>query len=611
MPLRILAALLLTVAAGCVGLQPPTFPGATQQPTVERAQTAVLRGDHAQAAATYEALAARAAATDRNALLLLATRSWLAAARSVDAARVLGMLGTGLTAEQGTQRRILDAEITLANGQAQTAWTRISAVAEPTMPGLAGEYLDARMRIAMAAARPVDAVRAEISAERFAGDAMARSRLRTQLLAQLRLARERGIKLEAAASQDGIVRGWLDLGAMAGNTRGVSLTGGSDAQRWRTRYPGHPATELLNDALPPAFSGAGVPDTIALLLPVGRADAQLVRDGFRYAIAQLPSQARPTLRVYDTGNAPVTALLQQARSEGAQFIVGPLTREEVTIAADSSPAVPVLALNFLTGDRGGPAGFYQFALSPEDEARAVARRILASGQRRGVAVAPSGDWGTRVLAAFTQELQNGRGVLLAQVSYDPNSHDYGEQIKLALGTTDSEARLKRVQGVVGGKLEFEPRRRADLDFIFAPGMSTNARLLRPQLRFQYAGDVPIYATSAAFAPEAGASNRDLDGIIYPDMPWLLPDSTVATLKQDAEQSAASNGWSTRLFAFGYDACQLALSIAGAGGDARRVLVSGLTGQLSLDQGGRVHRELQWAQISDGEPRLLGAPANGN
>lgn len=606
MQFRIVAVLLLAFGAGCVGLQQPNFPVTTQAPSAERAQALLARGEQAQAAAMYEALAMRASAAERNALLLTAARSWLNATRTADASRVLGLLGAGLSADQNTQRRTLDAEIALANGQAQQAWTRISAIPEPAGGALAIEYLEARMRIALAAARPVDAVRAEMAAERHAADAAQRSRLRNQLLAQLRLARERGVKLEPAASQDGVVRGWLDLGAIAGNARGASLTGGSEAQRWRTRYPGHPATELLNEALPPALSGTGLPASIALLLPVSRSEAQLVRDGFRYAIEQLPAESRPMLHIYDTTTTPVAGLLQQARAEGAQFIVGPLTREEVTAAAEvGTLPVPMLALNFLTGDRGGPNGFYQFALSPEDEARAVARRILASGQRRGVAIAPTGEWGNRVLAAFTQELQAGRGVLLAQASYDPASHDYSEPIKLMLGVADSEARLRRVQAATGGKLEFEPRRRADLEFIFAPGMSTNARLLRPQLRFHYAGEVPIYTTSAAFAPEAGASNRDLDGVLFPDMPWLLPDSTVASLKQDAAQSSA--GWNTRLFAFGYDSCQLALAIAGAGGDLRRVLVSGLTGQLSVDPNGRVRRDLQWARISGGEPQLVGTP----
>jgi len=195
---RIVAALLLTLSAGCVGLQQPDFPAATPAPSSERAQALLARGDHAQAAAMYEALAMRAAAGERNALLLTAARSWLNATRTTDAARVLGLLGTGLSTDQTTQRRILDAEIALANGQAQQAWTRIAAVPEPAGGAQAIGYLDARMRIAVAAARPVDAVRAEIAAERHAADATQRSRLRSQLLAQLRVARERGVKLPMA-----------------------------------------------------------------------------------------------------------------------------------------------------------------------------------------------------------------------------------------------------------------------------------------------------------------------------------------------------------------------------------------------------------------------------
>jgi outer membrane PBP1 activator LpoA protein len=66
---------------------------------------------------------------------------------------------------------------------------------------------------------------------------------------------------------------------------------------------------------------------------------------------------------------------------------------------------PLLALNFLPTDRPAPERFYQFALSPEDDARAVARYIGASGRRHGVVIVPEGDWGTRVAAAFDEELR--------------------------------------------------------------------------------------------------------------------------------------------------------------------------------------------------------------
>ena len=59
----------------------------------------------------------------------------------------------------------------------------------------------------------------------------------------------------------------------------------------------------------------------------------------------------------------------------------------------------------------------------------------------------------------------------------------------------------------------------------------------------------------------------------------------------------------RLFAFGFDSFRLwqALRHAGVNG---AISVAGLTGRLSLDAQRHVRRELGWAQLHDGEVRLL-------
>jgi outer membrane PBP1 activator LpoA protein len=473
------------------------------------------------------------------------------------------------------------------------------------------------MRIALAAARPVDGVRAEIAAERLATADAERSALRSELLSLLRAARQQGVKLEPEASQDPTVRGWLDLGALAGSGGGASISSAIEASRWRSSYPGHPATELLAAALGAPLSMATRLHKLALLLPVsGQAAgyAATIHAGFDYAWQQLPADARPAVQVYDTGALPVDQALRQARGDGNDFIVGPLTRQEVDIAAGAWPGVPMLALNFLSAGRAAPNGMNQFALSPEDDAREIARRMLASGQKRGVSLSPTGDWGTRVLAAFTQELQAGGGELLAQAVYDPAEHDYATPIRTVLGTDQSIARRQRLQALLGQKLEFEPRGRADLDFIFAPAHAEQARLLRPQLRFQYAGNVAVYSTSDAYATDGGVANQDLDGLIVPAMPWVVPNSGAASAVRASVAAAAgdSTDWQSGLYAFGYDACQLAVAIAAAGNSTERVRVAGLTGELRLGADGRVHREPAWARISHaGEPQLLGNPVMGS
>jgi hypothetical protein len=608
----------LGMLAACSSFPPATFPSRAPAgaPTQGQSNPPAQAAARSRTASALENAARRADPDARPALQLQAARAWLQAGRASEAARTLAGIAGNLTPAQVIERRVIEADIELANGRAQQAWQKMSVIPEPSGTTAAPQYFESRMRIALAAARPVDGVRAEISAERIAASDAQRSALRAELLALLHTAREQGVKLEPAASQDPTVRGWLDLGAVANYGGGASINGAIEAARWRSAYPAHPASELLAQALAAPLPMSTRLHKLALVLPItGQAAgyAATIHAGFDYAWQQLPADSRPAVQVYDTGVLPVEQALRQAQADGNDFIVGPLTRPEVDVAASAWPGVPMLALNFLSAGRSAPSGMNQYAISPEDDAREVARRILASGQKRGVALVPSGDWGTRVLAAFTQELQAGGGTLLAQASYDPAEHDYAAPIRAVLGTDLSIGRRLRLQNLLGQKFEFEPRGRADLDFIFAPAQAGPARLLRPQLRFQYAGDVPVYATSDAYATDGGAANQDLDGLIIPAMPWLVPNSGAASTVRDSVAGTAgiTADWQSGLYAFGYDACQLAVAIASAGRDFERVQVAGLTGDLRLDAEGRVHRIPAWARIGrNGLPQLLGNPAAG-
>ena len=323
------------------------------------------------------------------------------------------------------------------------------------------------------------------------------------------------------------------------------------------------------------------------------------------AYYQMPANSRPRLRVYDSATTSIADTMAQASAAGAEFIVGPLTREEVLAAADVlTTRPPLLALNFLPADRPAPEKFFQFALSPEDDARAVARYIGASGRRQGVVIVPEGDWGTRVAAAFDEELRAAGGQVLGQSTFNAADKDYAASIMQVLRTDNSRARQQRIQATIGQKLEFEPRRRADIQFIFAPSQPLAARLLRPQLRFHLAGDIPTYTLGDAYEPHPTA-NEEIDGVMFPDMPWMLGDEGISAQVRAASNeafgdSAARRG---RLFAFGYDAMRLAGSLQ----RGAPINPDGLTGTLSLDAHGRVRRELEWVRIRDGAPTPLDTP----
>jgi outer membrane PBP1 activator LpoA protein len=407
------------------------------------------------------------------------------------------------------------------------------------------------------------------------------------------------IALDRGQTQDA----WRQLDALAAPGNPAQAARYRDLKARAALGAGHPeAAEAL------AREQAEIAPHIALLLPVtGRTNAAAVsvREGFLAAWYQSPAAARLRVRVYDTGTESVADALTRAASSGAELIVGPLTREEVIAAAQFAGArPPVLALNFLGPETPAPARFYQFALSPEDEARLVARRVLEDHHRRGVALVPAGDWGTRVLAAFRQELEAGGGDLIGSATFDATRTDYSEAVTAILGISESQARYRRLEGILGTKLQFEPRRRADIGFIFSPAPANIERLLRPQLRFHFAGDIATYATSAAFEPDVRA-NQDLDGLMFPDMPWML-GGDLAEAVRAASRDAWPNGGLTRsrLFAFGFDAWRLAAALHSRPND---VNIDGLTGRLSFDPEHRVRRELVWAQLHDGELRPLAPP----
>ncbi len=605
---RWLAGIAALALAACAVLPPPV---AQRASTEQAADAAAHRGDHAQAATQYESLALTRVPPERVELQLSAAREWLAAGRAAEAARVLAGISAPQSAAQSYERSLLDAQTSLVAGRAQEAWQKIGAIPEPAAGGAALPYYSLKMRIALAAGRPVDGVRAEMTAEGFAASPAERTQLRSALLAALRDAREHGVKLEAAASPDPIVRGWLELGAIATDTHGASLIGEAEAAGWRAKYPNHPALEVLAQALPAPLVAARTGGRIALLLPLSgpaAGQAATVRDGFLSAYYQLPEATRPALDVDDTGAISAAAAIAQAHAAGASFIVGPLTREDVAAVADlGTQSIPVLALNFLPAGRTAPAGLYQFALSPEEEAQLVARRILQDGHRRGVALVPRGDWGNRVIDAFTRELIAGGGSLITQAVYDPSEHDYGYELKGILQVEDSDARHAHLQNVLGTKLNFEPRHRADIEFVFiVPASATNARLIQPQLKFFYAGDIPSYSLSTAYEPDSTDANRDIDGLLYPDMPWMVSDDPSLDAVRTSIEQAWGNGvaWRSRLFAFGYDACQLMLALSGGRQKLADVQIAGLSGQLHFDPSGRVQRDLIWVQTRDGEPRRV-------
>ncbi len=361
-------------------------------------------------------------------------------------------------------------------------------------------------------------------------------------------------------------------------------------------------------------------DTIALLLPLTgnySLPAAAVRDGFMVAYYARP-RPRPDLLVYDTASNPnnVANLARQAIASGADILVGPLTKEAVAeLARAHDINVPVLTLNYLEEGVVAPTGYFQFGLSPEDEARQVASRARQDGHFRALALVPRSDWGVRTLSAFNDELYKLGGGMVEYMYYNPEDRDFSAPITQLLRYDRSKASAidaaqKRRRGNIASEEDDSVTPlsaiRNDFDFIFLASKPEQARLIRPQLRFYRASAIPVYATSHVYSGSPSErQDLDLDGIQFGDAPWTLaPAGAIAEARgQVARLWPATHARYPRLYAMGYDAFALSSQLA-VGKMRSGFGFPGATGLLTLEADGRISRALQWARFGGGKPRLL-------
>lgn len=421
------------------------------------------------------------------------------------------------------------------------------------------------------------------------------------------------------AAEQNQLRGWLELAAISKDGQANLERQQAQIDQWQARWPNHPAKgnlpydlQLLRKLIEQQ------PRQVALLLPeqgtLARA-ADAVRDGFlaAYYRSGREQSQRPQIRQYDTSASDdILELYEQAMAEGADLVIGPLDKDKVRqLHQEALLPIPVLTLNYvdsaLDEERPeAPEGLYQFGLAAEDEARQIARRAHQEGHRNAMILSPDRNWSERSAQAFTREWQALEGEVLIDSQFS-GAGDYSNIIQQALLIDQSQARRQQLTRLLGSALEFEPRRRQDLDMIFLMADPEQGRQIRPTLAFHYAGDLPVYATSHIYTGERDTkSNRDLNGVRFNTLPWLLNGEfeEKATLDEHTREPAIYS----RLHALGVDAYLLypRLPQLEQITDAR---LYGATGALRMRAGRRIERELVWAQFQGGEaqPTTLAPP----
>ena len=621
---KVLTAVLLVfaLASGCASTGKasatprPASPAKSTAATVrlQDAQDLEKRGKFLDAGLAYAQLANRANAPEKQDLQLKATEVFLRGGYAQQAEQTLADLDPrGLAINYAERKQLLLAQLDVSRGKREHAVSILDTLTRTaTLDATRIAAHNTKIQLHIQANALIEAARERVAMDGLLRDDTAR-RANQNLIYQNLVDAPEAMLVRAKSATPDIFSGWVELALIAKSAQQQPAEATRLMNEWKGRYPHHVGAQIVGDRFAArAPERVALPQRVALLLPQQGNFAkagEAVRDGFLAAYYnQTRDGFRPVIQIYDSGSNAndITAAYQRALRDGAQFVVGPLDKNAVNILAQGNRlSVPTLALNY--AERNDAVNnLFQFGLSPEDEAAQTAERAWLDGHGRAVALIPEGAFGERLLVAFRERWLQLGGELVDTQIYSTKDNDISPPIKKLLDIDQSEQRRTALRTLLGYDIKYSPRRRQDIDFVFVAAMPRHARMIRPQLNFHQANDLPVYSTSHVFSGFVNArTDHDIDNVTFGDMPWVLPKAR----RNTALNATISQLWPQqvenymRLYAFGIDAFNLIPNL-NALAEQHTLQHPGETGNLFMDDARRIQRRLQWAEFKNGAPKLL-------
>lgn len=569
----------------------------------------------------YLSMARSAAGPEKQGYLLSAAQLLIEGREVSPAAKILADIPPSeLTPAMAAQRHILMARVDLLERRPQAALHQLQQIRQPSQFS-AMIQINHRKASAMAYQQlhnPLNAVRQYIALDDLLMQDEAIEANQQALWDTLQDISTSQTRVLADQAFREPLKGWLALSAIAQQTDhgGVDFT--NRLGIWRKQHPRHPANRFLTrfrgSSEEAVSQAAQTPRHIALLLPLAGPLAgagEAVRNGFFAAYRQDHAQNRGVdIKVFDTSQGEISSIYQQAINEGADFVVGPLSKEAIASLSNSTHfKIPTLALNNVDGIDMYQSQLLQFGLSPSDEALQAVQRAWEHNYHRAVIIAPDNPWGQSIAQTFMSRWEELDGELVANLAFS-NQRQVNQEIHQLLGVADSERRQAVLQNILKEKVRSVPRRRHDIDVIFLAAQPYQARQIRPLLKFYYGGNIPVYATSSVYSGyPSPQKDNDLNGIAFCDAPWVIeaPEHLAPWLQTLRQQMITlwpdSFKQYSRFYGFGIDAYRIMTGLPHLTA-LPHFGIDGATGRLYLAKDRHIYRRLEWAQIRSGVPKML-------
>ena len=398
--------------------------------------------------------------------------------------------------------------------------------------------------------------------------------------------------------------GWLRLALLCRDFDSSPQRKQRDMNRWRSNFPTHsaelsllPETRLLLNEIFP------LPNRISMLLPLSGPFSDVgnaVRDGFLAAWYSARQRGEPvpgTLEFLDTAAESVQSVYSRLSLDEPQLVIGPLLRDKVDEMIELQPELPVLTLNY-SPDGKTAGNVTQFGLNPGDEIDQLIALALARGWRSVMVVRQEEDWTSRVSQQFVSKWQSMGGIFVVAAVYT-NERDVARSVERALGLRDSKTRRRSFEKMFNARMQFEPRRRQDVDFIVLLSGAEAARLIRPVLSFHRADDLPVVSISRVYDHTVDeGKNTDLNDVLFTEIPWFTEPLTIRELT-----GLTGDDIFSRMHALGVDSWHLLPWLNAMRADADAGFF-GVTGRLSINRSAVV-RQLDWATVRQGRLHMAG------
>lgn len=545
---------------------------------------------------------------------MAAANKFITQQKATQANDILNTINTDLSPEQAAQKQLLQARLALLDGQPQTALNTLHILQGNNVSLPKSEQVQLYQLLANTyetLGNTLASIQSRMTLNQFLTDPQAKHLNLIAIWHSLQAQTPTQLEALQSKAQTDTERGWVAL-ALITRTADTPNALVDSIRRWKADYPNHAAFTLLPKNITNAASSSAKTAMIALLLPLHGtygSTGTAIKNGFlaAYYAAQKHTLNTPKLKIYDTSHDAIGTVYDTAINNGATFVVGPLLKQNIqTLVNDNKLSVPTLALNTLT-NTSHSRYLFQFGLSPIDEAAQAATRAAHDGYHHAIIIAADNNWGKTLTQVFSQAWENNGGTIVDTLETD-DTHNLSSSIAHLLNISDANAQYHHLKIVLRTPIRFIPRRRQDVDFIYLIEQPQEARQIVPLLNYYFANNIPIYALSQVYSGHNHTStDRDLNGIIFCDMPWVL--SPQQTTQLHALRQQIKMVWPTsyeqhpKLFALGIDA-YLILSKLPQMKALPQFGIAGATGELYLDQSQHVFRRLLWAQFKHGAPVLL-------